>query len=145
MPINKYTGKYYYGAPNLGYDKEKLNQLFKALRRTGLMARQSFLCCGGCAGAQLAEDLGKARAKGKDPAGCAFYTKQDAQRLQNDKGTYISFGKVSFYDGEKDPKFETYLESGAVGDIIREEAVALGIKVEWNGSPEQRIWLDLKS
>lgn len=44
-------------------DKDKVKAAFKALRKIGYIARQNFLCCSGCANAQLANEV---EAKGGD-------------------------------------------------------------------------------
>lgn len=40
-------------------NKAKLNLAFKALRKLGYIAKQSFMCCSSCAGAQMGHDVQK--------------------------------------------------------------------------------------
>lgn len=67
---------------------EALNGLFKELRKAGLVARQNFMCCGGCASAELASVLEAKPAK----RGYAFFHRQQGERLaKGDRRCYIHY------------------------------------------------------
>jgi len=66
----------------------KLNKAFQLLRKQGLIAKQRFACCRGCAGCRLANDITETLDKGgKRPLGAVFYTKQDGF-FDNPKGRH---------------------------------------------------------
>jgi hypothetical protein len=123
--------------------KAKLGTAFKAMRKEGLVARQTFMCCRSCAGCELAINL-KAQPKHVKDAckGCAFYTKQDAPPREDSRdfrffdGLYISYGPLGV-SGEKDYGLPTE----EVGAIVKRTLETAGLTVEWNGTPEERIFV----
>lgn len=128
---------------NLADFKAKMSNAFKAMRSEGLMARQSFSCCRNCAGYELATTL-KAKTKAEKEAfkGCAFFTKQDAaprecsRDFRSFSGLYISYGQLGV-SGEKDYGLPTE----EVGAIVKKCLEHAGLEVEWDGTPETRIFV----
>lgn len=102
-------------------DKEKLNELFKALRKAGYIARQNFSCCGSCASYELGEILKK---KGRTDEKAVYYHRQDAEYFRN-------YGKVM-------------LGWGGNGQEIADLARGLGIRTDWNGEDSRRIELNFR-
>lgn len=128
---------------NLTDFKAKMGNAFKGMRSEGLMARQTFSCCRSCAGYELATTLkNKTKAEKDAFKGCAFYTKQDAPPREDSRdfrffeGLYISYGPLGV-SGEKDYGLPTE-EVGAVVKRCLEQA---GLEVEWDGTPESRIFV----
>lgn len=115
----------------------KLNQVFRALRKQGFIARQNFMCCGNCAGSQIASDITEMLDKGKDRGkilGCVFYHRQDAERFRQGDDLYLAFGSV---DTQK--YGEVGLPTSYVGNMVCYELAKAGIGFEWDGNPWTRI------
>lgn len=90
--------------------KDKLNQLFKGLRKKGYFARQDFWCCQTCASNAIPD---------KNSKKYVYYHRQDTEMLQKTNSVYIAW-------------------SGN-GRQIATFAQDLDLKVNWNGSKDQRI------
>lgn len=117
-------------------DKDKLNRAFKGFRKRGLMARQNFMCCSGCAGCAMADDASKMADQGrKKPLGAVFYHKQDTDRLKWGSDLYLSFGQLE--TSGKHGKIG--LPTEEVGKIVVDECRKAGLRVEWDGSASTRI------
>lgn len=115
----------------------RLTKVFRELRKQGLIARQNFLCCGNCAGSQIACDITEMIDKGKDRAsikGCVFYHQQDAERFREGYDLWLAFGNV---DTEKYGKVG--LSTVAVGYMVCAELAKAGIRYEWDGNESKRI------
>lgn len=119
---------------------DKLNALFRLLRREGLVARQNHLCCGGCAAASIGE---MARARGL--RGGVYYHQQDAEALRptnvwgvrtrklGDEVVRLGFGAA---DGEGEKRDALTVE---IGETICKAAARVGLATRWNGSAHERI------
>jgi len=84
---------------------------FASLRREGFLARQRFLCCGGCAGARLANGVERmSAARRAKVAGAVFFTRQDAAA------------------------FEVGRPTVEVGRALAAALRANGLEVEWDGN-----------
>ena len=113
---------------------DKLNALFKELRRRDLVARQNFMCCGGCAAAAIGEDV---RKRGK--RGGVYYHRQDAEGLRPpvrrgireraDESVYLGFGSA---DGDEGI-------AQAIGADIVAAAALVGLATEWDGRVASRV------
>jgi hypothetical protein len=128
------------------FDKEKLNELFRRLRSEHLVAKQNFLCCGSCAGYEIATDYLKKRDAGEGSylQGYVFYHKQDGEGLRERGETYLAFGQLECWGDSKDgPKYKGPLSTEEVGKIIQRLCEELNIKYEWNGSAATRFHIDL--
>ena len=106
-------------------NKVKLNALFAGLRKRKLIARQNYMCCGGCAGAQIFED-----AKVRCLDGGVFFHRQEGDRLrEGQEEVYLAYGSVD----------ENSLPVARVGEMIREEAERVGLEVKWDGDPSKCV------
>lgn len=139
------------------WDSNKLNLAFIAFRKAGLIARQTFTCCGSCAGYELASGLGDKVKKVWDTKGpvrakmefvklqrkikgVVFYHRQDREGLEESGEVYLAFGDVEAHC------VGTFgLPTVEVGKLITGICTELGIKWEWDGSEHSRILLDLRS
>lgn len=92
-----------------------LTRAFRALRRKGYFAKQSFWCCQTCAWAAL-QKMGR-----QDKA--VFYHKQDKEYAKK-------YGKV-------------YLSWAGVGQEIVNTLRYYGLTVEWSGNTDKRIMVHL--
>jgi hypothetical protein len=117
-------------------NKDRLNDMFKALRKEGYIARQNFMCCGGCASAALGDALDKAALDGKPKKGAVYYHRQDAERM--DEGVYLGFGAA-----DVDGLPATEEAEDAVGIAIIKAAYGQDLAVVWNGKHTTRIWVAL--
>jgi hypothetical protein len=126
----------------------KLNEAFKRFRRAGLVARQNFLCCSGCAGYALTLDIEKRIDAGKDrPKGVIFYHRQDAEALRDrpsrpfesrqvaeDRTMCLRYGQVN------SSKYGWIGEDTAeVGRLVCAVLADVGIGYDWSGDPNKCI------
>lgn len=116
-------------------DKTKLNIAFALMREMGLVARQNFSCCGGCAGYELTSDIvampEKKRIKVK---GVCFYHAQDASELRRGGNLWLGFGPVDSTEYGK-----IGLETEQVGRLVTGCLTQAGLEWEWNGEASERI------
>lgn len=115
--------------------KEKLNVAFRALRARGFIARQNFLCCGGCAGYKIAIDAEELVARGKKVEGGIFYHRQEGERLLAGANFYVHFSKI---DSKKYGVLGS-LPDVEIGKIIVREFTKAGLLVHWTGSADRAI------
>jgi hypothetical protein len=126
----------------------KLNEAFKQFRRAGLVARQNFLCCSGCAGYKIATDIEKMIDAGKPrPKGTVFYHRQDGEALRDrpsrsfesrqvaeDRTMCLRYGPV---DTQKHGEIgEPAIE---VGRLVCAILADVGIGYDWSGDPDKCI------
>lgn len=113
-------------------DQDKLNNAFALMRKAGLVARQRFSCCGGCAGGDLANFIGakspEARAK---VVGCCFYTRQGNPASG---ALYLTYGPVDVAGVGKVGR-----PTEEVGQIVIGALTQAGLRTEWDGSKNTTI------
>ena len=118
--------------------KHRLNTAFAAFRAVGLVARQNFSCCGGCAGYELATHVGEKVKKDERNRskikGVVSYNRQDTERLNESGSVWLSYGQVD--STEVGP---VGLPTVQVGRMIVEVLEALSIPYEWDGDGDTRI------
>ena len=113
--------------------KDALTEAFKAMRKDGILARQNFSCCGGCASYELGTKLEEAKAAGKPKVGTVYYHRQDAEGLRRDGTVYLGFG-AGRGSSDDDSRLVACKALEALNDA--------GLKTEWDGTPRTRIWVD---
>lgn len=138
---------------------KELNLLFKRLRTMGLDARQSFMCCSGCAGAAIANEYRERLLK--DPAfsrkGFVYNHKQDqlsgndlrrAKVNGRDIKICLRYGPVeatgdnfNFNGPAVQPLTTIGLSPKEIGDLIVEACKAEGLEYEWNGDPNEVVYV----
>lgn len=101
--------------------RDRLSIAFIALRKSGMLARQNFQCCQGCAWAAISE-----LPAGKN--GVVFYHRQDTDRLKRTGSCCLSFG--GFDDDERNL---------TVGRRVAEAMRAVGLRVDWEETAALRI------
>lgn len=110
-----------------------ISTAFRALRKQGIVARQRFMCCQGCALHKLFQEYNAAE---KKPVGYVFFHKQNAERLDADGHVYLAFGVF----GRKN-RGRTAAD---MGKLIVAACEAAGCPVDWSGDADTRIlvWRD---
>lgn len=106
-------------------DCDRLDHAFTALEAAGIVARQNFTCCQTCGHAEIRDEV-----EG-EPDGYAFYHQQDTDSAVEGGGVMLAFGTF----GEGDPL--------AIGHRVAEALKAHGLRVDWNGSVDRRIHVQL--
>lgn len=125
-------------------NKDLLKKAFARMRRSKLIARMNFSCCGGCASYELGSRVQSSDGK---KLGYVFYHRQANEDLENDGKCFISFGPWYERDADdNEPKQSRDLHderTKIVGTIAVAALVAEGIKVDWNGDASKCIEIDL--
>ena len=118
--------------------KARLTKAFRYLRtQNGILAKQNFMCCGGCAGSALADRLTKENAaKPGRWNGSVYYHRQGNDDLIERGEVYIHFGHAfgcmdssNVIIGDDRPS-----DTKAIGQCAKEALEHFGLKVEWDGS-----------
>lgn len=110
---------------------------FAQLRREGLIARQNFLCCSGCALSQIGADFAKPRNAIK--AGFVFYHRQDTERLRP-KQRYVKPSEtLHLRFGARPGAILEDQETVIVGRAIVDALADVGLEAKWNGDPRVTI------
>ena len=120
---------------------EKITLAFRSLRKEGFIARQRFLCCGSCAGSAVATQVGEMPKARRDKVrGLVFYTRQDDgnafDRRGHFTGLYLAYGQIHVHEVG-----DVGLPTVEVGQALVKALEAQGLKVEWDGSPDTKIWI----
>ena len=120
----------------------RISKAFQALRSQGFIARQSFMCCGSCAGAELSNRVehysDDIRGKCK---GCVFYTQQQAAAARDGADQiYLSYGPL-----HTDKAGTVGLSAEEVGRAVAGALHEAGVTFEWNGDGGQSIVVDCAS
>lgn len=111
-------------------DCDRLDSIFAALNKRGIITLQN----AGNTQSDGYEDFRDEYEEHPDPAsvvGYCFYHKQDLERALGGDGLYLAFGPV-------DPK-EEESKGLEVGNMVREELQKAGLKVEWDGTFNERL------
>lgn len=127
--------------PSIDWDEHEkiraaLTDVFKDLRKAGYLARMNFSCCSNCAGYDLATKATEIKDKGKEVAGCVFFHRQDQQSWNDGNGLFIRYGSLStqkYGDIGKDSK--------VVGKEVSDLLTTYSIPHEWNGNPDECIYI----
>lgn len=102
----------------------KVDNLWGRLKRRKLATVRG-LCCGGCS----AHEGGNRMDADESLTGYVFYHSQDTEDHER-TGLHIGYGARAHPDDEGCRK---------IGELIRDQAQAVGLEVEWNGSPGSRV------
>jgi hypothetical protein len=122
----------------------------KEIRKTGIVFLRNFLCCQTCGCAEIDSrytdkkgsiPLRKARIK----IGYAFWHKQDNDSLladgkENGVGVYLAYGSFHVGDSRLAPKKkEDRIASSRIAGHLVSIFSKWGVRVEWNGSENERV------
>jgi len=119
-------------------NKTRLNEAFKALRKHGFIARQNFMCCGGCAGNKIAYEAEKLVDQGKTVAGGVFYHKQAGDNLREGRSFYVNFGRI---ESMKHGEIGTMTDE-EIGRLVVKEFEAARLRVVWEGNTNTAILVE---
>lgn len=109
--------------------RQQVLEVFKRLRKQGLVARANHWCCQTCGGYSIGQHIDKNPGKFK---GYVFWHNQDEARLREDDDLFLAWG--SSKDDASDQEAET------IGKLIVEElSKEQGLFIIWNGSRSDRI------
>lgn len=121
--------------------QEKLVRAFALVRKRGVIARQNYLCCTGCASSAIAVEINDkvtkdARVKDK-VKGVVFFHKQGgffSGRSGSVSTCYLHFGQV-----ETSAHGPVGLPSLAVAKILVECLREVGLAFEWDGTSDKCV------
>lgn len=117
----------------------RLREVFKEVRRKGLIARMNFSCCSSCAGYAISRAFGEAAANGKRlPAGAVFWHQQDNDHFIERGELYLAFGQISHSENGR-PDLESSMDTAQVGAVLASALERHGVQFRWDGSPDSRI------
>ena len=105
-------------------EADRVLTALESLEANGIVARFDFTCCGSCGAAEIGAEAGE------DSRGYVFFHRQDTEAVANGHGLYLSYGT---FDGA-DP--------AGIGREVVETLTRAGAPVEWNGSVNQRIYVN---
>ncbi len=114
-------------------DVDRLGRAFAKLEAQGVVCRENFTCCGTCGGAEIGDEMERAKKAGRPVHGYAFFHSQDTERAVEGGGLYLNYGAPA---DEREPALA----------VAREIAAAIGaegLAVEWDGTWERRIHVKL--
>lgn len=110
-------------------DCDRLDRVFEALSRGGIVALHDFSCCQNCGLAEVGAEIDETIRSGVDVSGFTFYHAQDTDRATEGGGLYLTYGHV---DGSE--------TSGvAIGRAVTETLREAGFKIDWDGTFSKRI------
>jgi hypothetical protein len=124
--------------------KEKLTKAFGLLQKRGLIARQSFSCCGGCASYELATRVAAAVTKDarqkEKIRGVCFYSRQGGFFEKGRRG-YVRVRSCFLQFGQVDTKEHgpVGLPTVDVGKLVCECLTEAGLTWKWNGDENETI------
>ena len=110
-------------------DCDLLDRAFGNLEKSGIVARQNFTCCTNCGLAEIGDDVNDINEKD----GYVFYHMQDTERAVEGGGLYFSYG---VFGGDE-------TNSLAIGKRVIEALQSVGLKPDWDGTFQQKIYLPL--
>ena len=118
-------------------NNERLNELFKELRRSAnVVARRNFRCCNTCASEELNEV-----AKERNKRGVVYYHRQDNDSLK-EGGEYVMLG-YGATNAEGISISCNSAESFRIGVAIQKAARKVGLSAKWNGDVNMKIEIQL--
>lgn len=117
---------------DLAAGKALLNKAFADLRKQGFLARQNFMCCGGCASSALGQIV---REKPGKYLGVLYYHSQDAERLKTIGEICLGHSPVD----DAAPDWAHLLVPHAAKNTL----LRYGLLVEWDGTAEQKLIVTL--
>lgn len=120
-------------------EHDKLNKAFREMRKRGLLAYQSFMCCTTCGGAEIANKISKLLEDGKRTkesiTGCCFYHKQATERRDRGDSFMLQYGPVGVSGIEDD----VGLPTEDVGKIVCECLKEAEVEYRWDGDPNRCV------
>ena len=114
--------------------KDKINMVFKELRREGYLARMNYLCCCTCVNCNLSQKAEELEKIGKKVEGIVYYHQQGEQDLWE-------YGNVCLYYGTLKDDDQERTADKTIGEQVVKRFQSTGVNVKWDGNPGTAIWL----
>ncbi len=115
-------------------DCDRLDRAFAELERRAILARQNYWCCGTCGAAAINDEMRKRRRAGKPVRGYTFFDEQDTDAAADGEGLCLSYGSDPWNNDA----------AVAIAKEVRKVLRSHGLRVQWNGSIDQRLIVNLK-
>ncbi|MGC4001436.1 MAG: hypothetical protein QM767_29845 [Anaeromyxobacter sp.] len=118
-------------------DCDRLDRAFDKLEKKGVLARQDFACCQNCGHHEIGVEI---EAAPGPVHGYTFFHQQDTESAAEGQGLFLAYGAV-LPPGSPDEQWQS-----SCLDVGHEVAAALraeGLQVQWDGSQDTRIRVDL--
>ncbi|MGW3072204.1 MULTISPECIES: DUF6891 domain-containing protein [unclassified Kitasatospora] len=109
---------------------DRLADAFDALEDQGIVAAMDFTCCAGCGYAEIG---GEAAA---DSVGFVFFHQQDTEAAAAGRGLMLRYGG---FRAEEESTAASECRTLEVGRAVVAALEAVGLPVEWDGSPHTAI------
>lgn len=107
---------------------QKLSKAFDALEKQEVKALHNFMCCGGCASSQLAQDMKAPENESK--LGAVYYTEQGGEAFSKGYNLYLSYGASPA---------RAFITDRDIGEMVCKALVEAGVEHTWDGAPESCI------
>ncbi|MGW2373300.1 MULTISPECIES: DUF6891 domain-containing protein [Kitasatospora] len=130
-------------------DVDRLVAAFDLLEDQGIVAAMDFTCCAGCGYAEIGGEADQ------DSRGFVFFHQQDTEAAAAGRGLMLRYGAFrTAEEADGEPSAASGEESGEesesaagqrtaeVGRIVVAALEAVGLPVEWDGSPRTAIRVD---
>ncbi|MFC5890869.1 hypothetical protein RMN57_12275 [Kitasatospora sp. CM 4170] len=111
-------------------DVDRLAAAFDALEEGGVVAAMDFTCCASCGYAEIG---GEAE---EGSRGFVFFHQQDTESAAAGAGLMLRYGG---FRGAGEPKESAERRTVEIGREVVAALEAVGLPVEWNGSPDKAI------
>ena len=112
-------------------DCDRLDDAFRELERTGIVARHNFACCQTCGTHEIGDEIAAAREARRSVDGYVFYHWQDTDRVVTSGELHLRYGGTLGTD------------DAAVGRRIVTALRDAGLEPTWTGDPTSTIQLTL--
>ena len=117
-------------------DYDRLHGAMKTLEAKGIVARENFTCCNTCGNAEIGMEIDDyEKASGESARGYTFFHQQDTESAAEGYGVYLAYGRAADNGTEED--------SVNIGKEIAETMSQAGLNIKWDGSLNQKIFVDL--
>ncbi|MCI9889610.1 hypothetical protein JT358_14260 [Micrococcales bacterium 31B] len=144
-------------------DYQRVARAFATLNSQGIVARENFSCCNTCGTSEIdaerSRQAGRADGYGYRESQYVFFHQQDAQRLVDEPAqlflTYSAWRLTRDADPELlaaaaagDAAARKQLRrvtDGQVGERVAEALRAEGLTVRWDGNPNARLAVDIRT
>lgn len=113
---------------------DRLDEAFKHLEDSGIVARQNFTCCGTCGSSEIGDEIEQAQQRRLTTRGYTFYHMQDTEAAADGYGLYLAYGNVD----------QTEAEAIRIGREIVAVLERYEFKPSWDGTWNSRIFVPIK-
>jgi hypothetical protein len=115
-------------------NKTKINKAFRLMRKAGLIAKQNYWCCQGCAGCAITNEAVQLLTAGKTVKGCCFYHKQDEDDRKEGYDFHLAYGTM-----QSSSLGQIGTSNEEIGQIVAQCLREAEVPYEWDGKGNTRI------